>query len=176
MRYDADSLAIGSFYAMGRGILTSQSAGNSGPDPTMLSSVAPWSLTVAASSTDRRMGTKVELGNGQAFVGNAINTFDSDGKMHPLIYAGYAGNGACLGVETQYCTPGCLDANKTKGKIVLCDIEETEGTVPLKAGAIGFIAKASEVYDDFSTIYPLPATFLSANTTNGVKSYIDSTK
>ncbi|KAL5982113.1 hypothetical protein ACLOJK_016182 [Asimina triloba] len=130
MHYDADSLAIGSFYAMRRGILTSQSAGNSGPDPTMLSSVAPWSLTVAASSTDRRMGTKVELGNGQAFV----------------------------------------------GKIVLCDIEETEGTVPLKAGAIGFIAKASEVYDDFSTIYPLPATFLSANTTNGVKTYIDSTK
>lgn len=65
--YFSDSIAIGSFHAMKKGILTSNSAGNSGPDPSTISNFSPWSLTVAASTIDRRFVTKVKLGNGRTY-------------------------------------------------------------------------------------------------------------
>jgi len=64
--YGKDPIAIGAFHAMAKGILTVQSAGNNGPNPTV--SVAPWILTVAASTTNRRIVTKVVLGNGKTLV------------------------------------------------------------------------------------------------------------
>ena len=64
--YEKDPIAIGAFHAMAKGILTVQSAGNNGPNPTV--SVAPWILTVAASTTNRRIVTKVVLGNGKTLV------------------------------------------------------------------------------------------------------------
>lgn len=65
--YFKDSIAIGAFHAMKNGILTSNSAGNSGPGPATISNVSPWSLSVAASTIDRKFVTKVKLGNGKAF-------------------------------------------------------------------------------------------------------------
>lgn len=62
--FDVDPLAIGTFHAMEKGILTSHAAGNNGPSGATVSSVAPWVLTVAASSMDRRIIDKVVLGNG----------------------------------------------------------------------------------------------------------------
>lgn len=59
----ADSITIGAFHAMERGILTVQAAGNDGLRGVLTSSVAPWMLTVAASSTDRRIVNKTVLGN-----------------------------------------------------------------------------------------------------------------
>ncbi|CAK9187889.1 unnamed protein product [Ilex paraguariensis] len=58
-----DVFAIGSFHAMEKGILTSNSAGNNGFSPATTSSVAPWLLSVAASTIDRRIITKVLLGS-----------------------------------------------------------------------------------------------------------------
>ncbi|CAH2069487.1 unnamed protein product [Thlaspi arvense] len=86
LRYEADSLAIGAFHAMTKGILTVQSAGNDGPDAATVISIAPWVLTVAASITNREFVTKVVLGNGNALVGKSINVFDLKGKMYPLMY------------------------------------------------------------------------------------------
>lgn len=65
--YFADSYSIGAFHAMKKGILTSHSAGNEGPKPQTISSVAPWSLSVAASTIDRKFFTKVKLGNNMVF-------------------------------------------------------------------------------------------------------------
>ena len=64
-RYEEDTTAIGAFHAMAKGILTVNSAGNSGPNPTTVSSVAPWILTVAASTTNREFLTKVVIQNGK---------------------------------------------------------------------------------------------------------------
>jgi subtilisin family serine protease len=66
--FDVDPLSIGAFHAMERGILTSHAAGNNGPSGATVSSVAPWMLTVAASSMDRRIIDKVVLGNGRTIV------------------------------------------------------------------------------------------------------------
>lgn len=69
-----DPIAIGSFHAMKKGILTSNSAGNSGPDPVSVSNFAPWTLTVAASTIDRKFVTNLVLGNGQILT--VSNKFD----------------------------------------------------------------------------------------------------
>lgn len=66
--YSSDPLAIGSFQAMLRGILTSQSAGNGGPSRETIGSVAPWIFTVAASSIDRKIVTKAIVGDGTIFM------------------------------------------------------------------------------------------------------------
>ncbi|GAU37173.1 hypothetical protein TSUD_391620 [Trifolium subterraneum] len=65
---DKDPLAIGSFHAMEKGILTVQAAGNYGPEPSSISSVAPWLFSVAATSIDRQFVDKLVLGNGKTFI------------------------------------------------------------------------------------------------------------
>ena len=68
-----DSIAIGAFHAMQKGILTSHSAGNAGPSYGSTLSVAPWLISVAASTTDRLFVDKVVLGDGRTLV-VCINT------------------------------------------------------------------------------------------------------
>lgn len=65
--YQLDSLAIGSFHAVDRGILVSCSAGNDGPDLGSVSNLAPWIFTVGASTLNRTFITTVQLGNGVAY-------------------------------------------------------------------------------------------------------------
>ncbi|KAK1264569.1 hypothetical protein QJS04_geneDACA011379 [Acorus gramineus] len=61
--YTVDPIAIGSFHAMRAGILTSASAGNEGPHKGTASNVAPWLVSVAASTIDRRIVTWMDIGN-----------------------------------------------------------------------------------------------------------------
>ena len=65
LKFEEDTIAIGAFHAMKEGVLTVNSAGNDGPGAGSVSSVAPWMLSVAASSTDRQIVDKVVLGNGR---------------------------------------------------------------------------------------------------------------
>ncbi|RZB86840.1 Cucumisin [Glycine soja] len=65
--YFNDVFAIGAFHAMKKGILTSISAGNSGPEFYTISKNAPWSLSVAASTIDRKFFTRVQLGDGTIY-------------------------------------------------------------------------------------------------------------
>lgn len=67
MSYFTDSIAIGAFHSMKNRILTSNSAGNSGPGYASVVNVSPWSLSVGASTIDRKFQAKVMLGNGQVF-------------------------------------------------------------------------------------------------------------
>ncbi|WZZ31521.1 hypothetical protein YC2023_014922 [Brassica napus] len=87
LSYEEDTTAIGAFHAMAKGILTVNSAGNSGPSPTTVSSVAPWILTVAASTTNREFLTKVVIQNGKTLSGRSVNAFDLQGKNYPLVFA-----------------------------------------------------------------------------------------
>lgn len=63
-RYTSDSIAVGSFHAMRKGILTVASAGNEGPGYASLANHAPWLFTVGASGMDRHFRSQVVLGNG----------------------------------------------------------------------------------------------------------------
>ncbi|WVZ61748.1 hypothetical protein U9M48_011572 [Paspalum notatum var. saurae] len=59
-----DSVAAPSYNAVAQGVLVCTPAGSSSPEMLKVESNAPWLLTVAASDTDRRVVTNVELGNG----------------------------------------------------------------------------------------------------------------
>lgn len=48
-----DAVALGSLHAVKAGITVACSASNSGPDPGTVTNLAPWVITVAASTTDR---------------------------------------------------------------------------------------------------------------------------
>lgn len=64
--YSDDAISIGSFHAASHGILVVASAGNAGDQGTV-TNVAPWMLTVGASSTDREFASTIALGNGANF-------------------------------------------------------------------------------------------------------------
>ncbi|KAK9912852.1 hypothetical protein M0R45_036689 [Rubus argutus] len=151
-----DPIAIGAFHAMAKGILTSHSAGNDGPLDCTVGSVAPWILTAAASTTDRRIIDKVALGNGTTLVGASVNSFTLNGTSFPLIY-GKDASSLCSESSARKCVDGCLDSDLVKGKIVLCDmafgVDES-----YRSGALGSIFRVD--WDDDSQIFALPATTL----------------
>ncbi|KAL4621001.1 hypothetical protein ACB092_06G197000 [Castanea dentata] len=174
--YFTDAIAIGAFHAMRNGILTSTSAGNRGPDLATLSSFAPWSLSVAASTTDRKFFTEVQLGNNKKFEGVSINTFDLKNGTYPIIYGGDAPNKTSESGSPSYartCNDDSLDKNLVKGKIVLCD-GENDGTGQLFAGAAGTVMQGRRP-DSSAFAFPLPAAYLSLEDGANIYSYINST-
>lgn len=60
-----DSIAIGSFHAISKGITVVSSAGNEGPISQTVSNTAPWLITVGATTIDRAFRTAITLGNNQ---------------------------------------------------------------------------------------------------------------
>ncbi|PIN08997.1 Cucumisin [Handroanthus impetiginosus] len=174
--YFDDPIAIGSFHAMRNGILTSNSAGNSGPYPVTVSNYAPWTLTVAASTIDRKFAARMELGNGQIFTGITINSFDLNGTSYPLIWGGDAANytiGSSPDIA-RYCLPGAMNAGIVAGKIVFCEAL-WDGSGILLANGVGIIMADILVENpDFAFSWPLPATLISAEDGKKVLEYIRS--
>ena len=71
---EEDAIAIGAFHAMAGGILTVHSAGNEGPEVFSTFSSAPWMVSVAASTIDRKIIDRVVLGNGTELTVSIINS------------------------------------------------------------------------------------------------------
>lgn len=61
--YFNDAISVGSYHAVSRGILVVASVGNEGSTGSA-TNLAPWMITVAASSTDRDFTSDILLGNG----------------------------------------------------------------------------------------------------------------
>ncbi|XP_057252111.1 subtilisin-like protease SBT4.15 [Beta vulgaris subsp. vulgaris] len=171
-----DVVAIGSFHAMKKGILTVCAGGNEGPDEGSISNVAPWVLTVGATNVDREFRTVVELGNGMKLQGMSINTFSPKKTMYPLISAASAFNGTeSPFTNVSMCDAGTLSESKVKGKIVLClGLSSADWTVRSSHGA-GTIIALDELQDMASTTL-LPASFVSAEDGHLIGDYINTTK
>ncbi|XP_056174605.1 subtilisin-like protease [Syzygium oleosum] len=172
----ADSIAVGAFSAIHKGIFVSCSAGNSGPINTSLSNEAPWILTVGASTIDRTIKATAKLGNGAEYDGESLFQPKDFGSAYPLVYAGANGN-----QTSALCAEGSLRNSDVKGKMVLCE----------RGGGIGRIAKGQEVKDaggaamilmndelnGYSTLadaHVLPATHIPYADGLKIKAYINS--
>ncbi|KAL2333302.1 hypothetical protein Fmac_014515 [Flemingia macrophylla] len=171
--YFRDAISIGAFHAERNGVLTVTAAGNNGPEPSSLNNFSPWSISVAASTIDRKFVTKVELGTNISYEGTSINTFDLKGKLYPIIYAGDAPNKGFDGSLSRFCFRGSLNPNLTQGKIVLCDTR-SRVTGPLAANAVGALTQGQS-NRDAPTVFPLPASYLALQDGLAVYDYINST-
>ncbi|KAF9598895.1 hypothetical protein IFM89_032749 [Coptis chinensis] len=163
--YSESAIAVGAFHAMQHGIFTSASAGNRGFLAVTVQSGAPWILTVAASTTDRKFITNITLGNNKTLTGPAINVFPTSEKFYPL-------------VQDEYCEPDEMDQNLTKGNIVLCNPINlgNDGSGPLVYGAYGTIMIATVGEWDVPYPYPLPASAVTNSDGEYIASYISSTR
>ncbi|WRX10016.1 Peptidase S8/S53 domain - like 10 [Theobroma cacao] len=173
--YYRDSVAIGAFAAMEKGILVSCSAGNAGPSPYSLSNVAPWITTVGAGTLDRDFPAYVTLGNGRNYSGVSLYRGSPlPGKLLPFVYAGNASNAT----NGNLCMMGTLIPEKVAGKIVLCDrgmnARVQKGAVVKAAGAVGMIlantaANGEELVAD---AHLLPATAVGQKSGDAIKGYL----
>lgn len=69
--YFNDAISIGSFHAVSKGIVVVASVGNEGTSGSA-TNLAPWLITVAASSTDREFTSDIILGNGAKYKGESL--------------------------------------------------------------------------------------------------------
>ncbi|XP_059640181.1 subtilisin-like protease SBT1.4 [Cornus florida] len=172
-QYDHDSIAIGSFGAAQHGVLVSCSAGNSGPDPYTAVNIAPWILTVGASTIDREFPADVVLGDDSTFGGVSLYSGDLLGNSKiPLVYAGDCGN--------RYCYEGRLNSSKVTGKIVVCDrggnARVAKGSAVKLAGGVGMImANTAESGEELiADSHLIPATMVGSTAADKIREYVSS--
>ncbi|KAB2608967.1 subtilisin-like protease SBT5.3 [Pyrus ussuriensis x Pyrus communis] len=67
-----DAIATGSFHAVAKSITVVCAADNTGPAPQTVSNVAPWIITMAATTIDRSFPTPITLGNNKTLLGQAM--------------------------------------------------------------------------------------------------------
>ncbi|XP_057458233.1 subtilisin-like protease SBT4.3 [Lotus japonicus] len=168
----SDTVAIGSFHAMERGILTLQAAGNSGPASPSICSVAPWLLTVAASTIDRQFIDKVLLGNGMTLIGRSVNAVVSNGTKFPIAKWN-ASDERCKGFS-DLCQ--CLGSESVKGKVVLCEGRMHDEAAYLD-GAVGSITEdLTNPDNDVSFVTYFPSVNLNPKDYAIVQNYTNSAK
>ncbi|XP_039068788.1 subtilisin-like protease SBT4.5 [Hibiscus syriacus] len=165
-----DPIAIGAFHAAEKGILVIQAAGNSG-EAELAEGVAPWMLSVAASTTDRLFIDKVVLGNGKTLTGFSVNSFSLNRKKIPLIF-GKPATTTCDENGARLCFTGCLNRTLVKNKIVVCELMDGIDEAH-DSGAFGSILQLSE---NISLVVPLPASALNTDNFESLKAYLNSTE
>ncbi|KAI5340006.1 hypothetical protein L3X38_019280 [Prunus dulcis] len=178
-----DGVAIGAFHAVKHGIVVVCSAGNSGPAEGTVSNIAPWQITVGASTIDREFPSYVTTGNWKHFKGQSLSPEALPGKrFYQLISAADAKAANASVQEALLCKAGTLDLKKVKGKILAClrgdSARVDKGEQALLAGAVGMILANDELSGNeiISDPHVLPASHI--NFTDGalVFDYINSTK
>ncbi|XP_019194382.1 PREDICTED: subtilisin-like protease SBT1.4 [Ipomoea nil] len=171
--YYRDSTAIGAFGAMEHGVVVSTVAGNTGPGARTATNVAPWILTVGASTIDRTFPADVVLGDGRIFTGMSLYSGEplGDNKL-PLVYGGDA--------NSTYCYSGELIASKVTGKIVFCErggnLDVDKGFAVREAGGVGMIVDGTAGTGEliYASAHVIPATNVDEMDGNKIKEYINS--
>ncbi|KAF7005902.1 hypothetical protein CFC21_020999 [Triticum aestivum] len=132
--YVTDTIAIGTAYAVTQRVVVVAAGGNDGPAAGSISNVAPWMLTVGASTMDRIFPADVVIGT-KTITGQSLSSStDQPCAMISGEKANAAGQSAA---NSSLCLPGSLDPAKVSGKIVVCT----------RGGANGRVAKGQVVKD-----------------------------
>lgn len=100
--------------AYDNGVFVSASAGNSGPGPDTVAHRGPWTMTVAASTTDRHFLSTVSIlaGNGDTLELEGASVTDGINSATPVVLASDYGDGLCLDP---------FPAGTFSGEIVICE-------------------------------------------------------
>ncbi|KAL6633425.1 hypothetical protein ACP70R_026096 [Stipagrostis hirtigluma subsp. patula] len=167
----SDSIAIGAFHAVNKGIVVSCSAGNSGPGEYTAVNIAPWILTVGASTIDREFPADVILGDGNVFGGVSLYAGDPlNSTQLPVVLAGDCGSSLCI--------EGELDPKKVAGKIVVCDrggnARVAKGAAVKQTGGIGMILANTEESGEelIADSHLVPATMVGQTFGDKIKYYV----
>ncbi|XP_057954066.1 subtilisin-like protease SBT5.4 [Malania oleifera] len=177
-----DSFAIGSLHAVSEGIVVVSSAGNYGPDNGTVLNIAPWMITVGASTIDRNISSSVVLSNNIVFQGKSVTDKFLPKKFFPLTSAAKANAANASAKDSGLCKNGTLDPLKVNGTILVCLRGENgrldKGIQAAFAGAVGMILANDKQSGKkiVADAYFIPAT--NVNYIDGVDifAYINSTK
>uniref|UniRef100_A0A453PSY4 Subtilisin-like protease n=1 Tax=Aegilops tauschii subsp. strangulata TaxID=200361 RepID=A0A453PSY4_AEGTS len=156
-----------------KGIIVSAAAGNSGPVESTAINIAPWLLTVGASSINRRFPADVVLGNGDTFSGASLYAGPPLGATDvPLVYGRTAGSKTCEAER--------LNASLVAGKIVLCDpgVIAAQRDVDVRlAGGVGAVLTVIKEFGELVVGSPhnFPATTVTFAVAKRIKKYISNT-
>ncbi|VVB11835.1 unnamed protein product [Arabis nemorensis] len=133
-----DAISTGAFHGVLKGITVVCAGGNAGPAAQTVINLAPWIITVAATTLDRSFATPMTLGNNRVILGQAIYTGQELGFIS-LVYPENPGNsnqnfsGACERLN--------INPNHTmEGKVVLCFTTPPYDTSVSKAA--GYVKRA----------------------------------
>ncbi|KAK1296073.1 Xylem serine proteinase 1 [Acorus calamus] len=177
--YWFDSIAIATFHAVANGVTVVLAGGNSGPALGLVSNIAPWMITVAASSIDRSFESDVVLGNGQILKGQSLADTQLVKQQYPLIDTLSIRLPNATIFNATYCSEDALDLTQVKGKIVACKGGENFPMVIAdmisKAGGVGMIL-ANNGNDVIVNQYMSPATTLAYEDGLALYDFINSTK
>lgn len=180
--FSTDPIAIGSFHAVQRGITVVCSAGNDGPQKQSVVNVAPWIITVAATTIDRDLESDLVLGNNKVIKGESINFSElQKSPVYPLVYGASAKTNTASEDEARKCDPDSLDAKEIKGKIVLCQQDNSEFSMREKLegvksiGGVGVVFVSDKTRLVASNSGSFPMTVITTKDSVEILGYINST-
>ncbi|KAI0512036.1 hypothetical protein KFK09_012671 [Dendrobium nobile] len=178
--YFRDSISVGSFHAINHGILVISSAGNVGARGSA-TNLAPWMLTVAASSTDRDFSSQIILGSRKKLMGESLNTFRMNASA-PTILASQISNGFFTPYQSSFCLDSSLNKTMARGKVLICyhsgsysESRIGKSIVVKKVGGIGMIL-VDETENDVALPFVIPAVTVGKRTGERIQHYATRTK
>ncbi|XVF40242.1 hypothetical protein PTKIN_Ptkin01aG0096400 [Pterospermum kingtungense] len=155
-------------------VLVVRAAGNNGPALGTVDSDVPWTMTVAASSSDGAFLSDIVLGNGLQIIGQSLSPHNLNVEMYPLVFPG---DGQCV--------TNSLAPEMVKGKIVVCSSDGSrvrKGYDVARAGGVGLILIETKAQPqvDINVLkcetHVLPEAYVSYNEGIKILQYINSTK
>ncbi|XAR73648.1 Cucumisin [Bertholletia excelsa] len=174
--YFDDAISVGSFHAASYGIVVVASAGNEGTTGSA-TNLAPWMITVAASSTDREFVSNVMLGDGTNFTGESLSLLQMNTSTG-IIPASEANAGYFTPYQSSYCLESSLNSTKAQGKVLVCrhagsstESKLVKSRVVKAAGGVGMIL-IDEADKDVAIPFVIPAAIVGKQTGNKILSYI----
>ncbi|XP_068647705.1 subtilisin-like serine-protease S [Aristolochia californica] len=178
--YFNDAISVGSFHAASHGILVVSSVGNDGSAGSA-TNVAPWILTVAATSTDRDFTSDILLGNKTKVTGESLSLFEMKTSAR-IMDASEAYGGYFTPYQSSYCLESSLNSTKARGKVLVCRHAESSSESKLaksivvkEAGGVGMVL-IDEEDKDVAIPFVIPSAIVGKETGDRILSFINRTR
>lgn len=146
-----------------------------------VSNLAPWILTVGASSIDRSFNSPIRLGNGMVIMGQTVTPYQLPAnRTYPMVYAAHAVVPGTPANVTNQCLPNSLSPKKVRGKIVVClrgsGLRVGKGLEVKRAGGAAIVLGNPPMYGSEVPVdaHVLPGTAVSMADVNTILKYINS--